>query len=118
MEVGSNRLAPQPEGLPRTEHVALRVPFRVAQRGHPARDRLSFDPTTSPPADKIGLNPMPSPLGRVPFRVEGQTDTPINRLHLGEVHSARDRFYLTQQPPRQRTRQDSTHALSFRTCAL
>ena len=79
MEVGSNRLAPQPEGLPRTEHVAL------AQRGHPARDRLSFDPTTSPPADKIGLNPMPSPLGRVPFRVEGQTDTPINPHHLEPV---------------------------------
>ena len=52
---------------------------------HPTPDRLSFDPTTSPPADKIGLNPMPSPLGRVPFRVEGQTDTPINPHHLEPV---------------------------------
>jgi hypothetical protein len=28
---------------------------------------------------------MPSPLGRVPARVEGQTDTPIIHHHLGEV---------------------------------
>jgi len=28
---------------------------------------------------------MPSPLGRVPVRVEGQTDTPINHVYLGEV---------------------------------
>jgi hypothetical protein len=49
---------------------------------------------------------MPSPLGRVPVRVEGQTYMPINhdhlgevppdtsiyRLHLGEVHPTRDRF--------------------------
>jgi hypothetical protein len=61
---------------------------------------------------------MPSPLGRVPFRVEGQTDmpinylhlgevqtdTPINRLYLGEVHPTQDRLSFDPQPPRQRTR--------------
>ena len=31
---------------------------------------------------------MPSPLG------EGQADTPINHLHLGEVHPIRVRFSL------------------------
>ena len=30
---------------------------------------------------------MPSPLGRVPVRVEGQTNMPINYLNLGEVHA-------------------------------
>ncbi len=49
---------------------------------------------------------MPFPLGRVPFRVEGQTDMPIDHHHLGEfqtdmliirhhrgeVHPTRDRF--------------------------
>ena len=35
---------------------------------------------------------MPSPSGRVPFRVEGQSDMPINHDHLGEVHPTRDRF--------------------------
>jgi len=28
---------------------------------------------------------MPSPLGHVPVRVEGQTETPIKLVHLGEV---------------------------------
>jgi len=28
---------------------------------------------------------MPLPLGRVPVRVEGQTDTPIAYAHLGEA---------------------------------
>ena len=32
---------------------------------------------------------MPSPLGRVPFRVEGQVNMPINHDHLGEVNPSR-----------------------------
>ena len=87
-------------------------------RGHPTRDRFSFCPikplsrlphggdascssnklqlgnsTTLSP--RKGLNPMPSPLG------EGQTDMPINHLHLGEVHPARDRFAFDPRLPRQ-----------------
>jgi len=52
----------------------------------PSRDRFTFNPTTSAPADKIGFNSMPSPLG------EGQTDMPINRHDLGEVHPIRVRL--------------------------
>ena len=33
---------------------------------------------------------MPSPLGRVPVRVEGQTDMPINYLNQGEVQPSPD----------------------------
>jgi hypothetical protein len=32
---------------------------------------------------------MPSSLGRVPVRVEGQTDTPINHHYLGEIPTSR-----------------------------
>ena len=46
---------------------------------------------------------MPSPLGEgqtdMPINRlhlgEVQTDTPINRHHLGEVHPTRDRFSLS-----------------------
>jgi hypothetical protein len=38
----------------------------------------------APPALREA-SPKGLPAGRVPFRVEGQTDTPIKHIHLGEV---------------------------------
>ena len=56
---------------------------------------------------------MPAPLGRVPVRVEGQTDMPINRPHLGEVHPTRDRFSFDLTPSLPYSAQESMRSIPF-----
>jgi len=81
------RSGPRPRSCSKRPQPASSNPKGCFAKGrsqyHPEIKRYFGNSTTA--SHKKEANKMPSPLGPVPVRVEGQTVQPINHFHLGEV---------------------------------
>ena len=81
------RSGPRPRSYSKRPQSASSNPKGCFAKGrsqyHPEIKRCFGNSTTS--SHRKEANKMPSPLGRVPVRVEGQIDRLTNRLNQGEV---------------------------------